>query len=286
MDEHDDAAHGQKSFSDRMLAGVPARWRLAIQVLPIVAVLIAAKFIFHSTGADFIELTTLLGSVVAATVFLLGFLLAGTLTDYKESERLPGELAGSMEAIADECLITYQNKGEPAEHAVLYVADFVSAVHRWFYRAERTTAVMERLSRMNDIFLRFESLTQPNFIVRMKQEQSAVRKVIMRIDTIRDTSFVSAGYTIAEIATAMLFIGLLFAKFGALHEALFYIAALGFFMSYLMALIRDLDNPFGFTRGAGSAEVSIKPIADLDEKLSARVAALRARPATPGEAAV
>jgi hypothetical protein len=265
------------SSVDRAISRVPARWKLAVKVLPVVALLVLAKLIIHVAEADFIELTTLLGSVVAATVFLLGFLLAGTLTDYKESERLPGELASSIEALADECFITLKNKGgETVESAVLYVAEFAAAVHRWFYREERTRAIMERLTGMNDHFLNFESLTQPNFIVRMKQEQSTIRRIITRIDTIRDTSFVSAGYTIAEIATALLFIGLLLTDIEPFYEALFYVIAIGFFMTYLIALIRDLDNPFNYARDAGeAAEVSIKPIADLAEKLRARASELR-----------
>jgi hypothetical protein len=106
----------------------------------------------------------------------------------------------------------------------------------------------------------------------MKQEQNTIRRIITRIDTIRDTSFVSAGYTIAELATAFLFLGLLLTDIEPFWEALFYVIAIGFFMTYLIALIRDLDNPFSFARDddAEAADVSIKPIADLAEKLRVR----------------
>jgi hypothetical protein len=258
---------------DDFLKHVPDRWKVAVKVLPIVGLLAIIKLAIHLTHTDFIELTTLLGSVVAATIFLLAFLLAGTLADYKESERLPGELASSIEALSDECVITMKNKGgKAAEDAVLYVADFASAVHRWFFRDERTYAIMDRITGMNNIFLEFETLTQANFIVRMKQEQSTIRKIITRIDTIRDTSFVSAGYTIAELATALLFLGLLLTDIEPFLEALFYVIAIGFFMTYLIFLIRDLDNPFSFARNddTEAADVSIKPIVDLSETLSAR----------------
>jgi len=66
----------------------------------------------------------------------------------------------------------------------------------------------------------------------------------------------------------MLFIGFLLAGSGPFIEAPFYIIAIGFFVTYLIALIRDLDNPFSFD-GTESADVSIKPIADLAQKLSA-----------------
>jgi hypothetical protein len=143
------------------------KWSLALRLLPLILALLGAKLVIHLLDADFITLTTLFGSVVAANVFLLGFLLAGTLSDYKESERLPGELASSIETIADEFTITLKNKGaSEAGAGFAYMADFASAVHRWFYKDERTAAIMERISGMNDLFLALEPLTQPNFIVR------------------------------------------------------------------------------------------------------------------------
>jgi hypothetical protein len=257
---------------DQVAGLVPTKWALAVKTLPFVLVLCLAKVAIDLTNAHFIELSTLIGSMVAAAVFLLGFLLAGTLADYKESERLPGELASSLETLSDECTITVKNKGAGAAAAGLaYVADLTAAIHRWFYRRERTRDIMEQITGLNDTFLAFEALTQPNFIVRMKQEQSNVRRIITRIDTIRDTSFVSSAYTIAELAVGFVLVGLILTKIEPLYEALFYIGVLGFFLVYLILLIRDLDNPFNYSETSQSADVSIKPIADLDAKLSARV---------------
>lgn len=52
----------------------------------------------------------------------------------------------------------------------------------------------------------FESLARANFIVRMKQEQSTIPGILIRIHTARETSFVSSGYAIAEAAMAFLII--------------------------------------------------------------------------------
>lgn len=37
--------------------------------------------------------------MVASTIFLLGFLLNGVLTDFKESEKIPAELATSLQTL-------------------------------------------------------------------------------------------------------------------------------------------------------------------------------------------
>lgn len=257
------------------------RWAIAIKIAPILLVLVGLRAAVEAMDASFIDLTTLFGSMVAANVFVLGFLLAGTLADYKESERLPGELASSIETITDECLITYRNKSAPeAQGAVVYMADLSSAVGRWFHKKERTKDLLNRVSGMNAFLLSFESLTQPNFIVRMKQEQNTIRRMILRIDAIRDTPFLSVGYSMSYLGTAALLVGLLFANIEPYYEAMFYLVTIGFLMIYLTVLIQDIDNPFDHYMG-GAAHVSLKPIADLEEKLRGYAEEVGAVP-TPG----
>ena len=258
-------------------------WALALRILPIVIVLVAAKGVIDVADLSFIDLTTLFGSVIAANVFVLGFLLAGTLSDYKESERLPADLASSVETIADECRITFKNKGtKAAADSVLYMAEFASSLSRWFHKEERTSAMLTRVEGMNDIFLEFESLTQPNFIVRLKQEQNSIRRMILRIDAIRDTDFLPAGYILSYAGTTGLLFGIMFANIEPFWEAMFYVAAVGFLMLYLTLLIRDIDNPFDYYMdGLQGAQVSLKPITDMEERMLAYAQAVTGESAVP-----
>lgn len=260
-------------------------WSIALRIAPIVAALVGAKAIVDVAGASFIDLTTLFGSVIAANVFVLGFLLAGTLADYKESERLPGELAASIEAIVDECLITLKNKGaREARDAVVYMSELAAILSRWFYKEERTKTLVAKVTGMNEFFRTFESLTQPNFIVRMKQEQNNIRRIILRIDAIRDTEFLPAGYVMSYTGTAALLFGILFANIEPYWEAMFYMAAVGFLMIYLTVLIRDIDNPFDHYMGGGqSAHVSLKSITELGERLSGYAAEVTSAPLSATE---
>ena len=52
---------------------------------------------------------------------------------------------------------------------------------------------------LNEPFLAFTPLVQPGFVTRLKSEQAAIRKALVRIDAMRTTSFVAAGYVIAEL---------------------------------------------------------------------------------------
>jgi hypothetical protein len=100
--------------------------------------------------------------------------------------------------------------------------------------------------------------------------------MILRIDAIRDTPFLSVGYSVSYIGTGALLLGLVFANVEPFYEAMFYVAAIGFLMMYLSLLIKDVDNPFGhYADGGESADVSLKPISDIAHKLRATVTELQ-----------
>lgn len=247
------------------------KWHLTLKVLPIVILVIILKLLAHQFTLEFISLNPLFTGIVTANIFLLGFLIAGVLSDYKESEKLPGDLASSIETIVDECIIIYKNKkAKPAQECLGHTLDMTNSINNWFHKKERTRALMDKLSAFNDFFLAFESLTQANFIARLKQEQSAIRRMLIRIHTIRETSFVSSGYAIAEAIALILAIGLIFVKIDPFYEALFFVGAITFLQIYMILLIKDLDNPFEYY-GEGPDEISLKPLEDLKFRIEEKI---------------
>ena len=181
-----------------------SKWSLLLKTLPFLAVVVALKYGVHFLGWEVLTVSPLFSAIVSANIFLLGFLLAGVLSDYKESERLPGEVASGLEALTDEVVILYRNKRAPEAKACLeHIRLLAVSILDWFHKKQKNAAVMANLRELNQYFLAFEPLTQANFIVRMKQEQGALRRSITRIHTIRDTNFVSGGYAIAEATTAL-----------------------------------------------------------------------------------
>lgn len=90
--------------------GFRKKWHILIIITPILLATLALKFVFHYFDLEIISLNALFVSMVAATTFLIGFLITGVLSDYKESEKIPGDLASSLEAIYDEAYILNMNK--------------------------------------------------------------------------------------------------------------------------------------------------------------------------------
>jgi predicted membrane chloride channel (bestrophin family) len=245
------------------------KWKLTRRVVPIVGGIILLKLLAHQMGWEFLTLNSLFGAIISANVFLVGFLISGVLVDYKEAEKIPGELSCSLEVLTDECYITYKNKKTKlAKRMMDHIHALTASIILWLHKKEKTDHVLTAITKLNDYFLALESLTQANFIVRLKNEQNNLRRLITRIHTIRETSFNPAGYAIAEIISTVLCIGLIFTKIDPYYESIFFVAFVSFILIYMVFLIKDLDNPFGYYEKETFAdEVSLKPLFDLEKRI-------------------
>lgn len=97
-----------------------------------------------------------------------------------------------------------------------------------------------------------------------------------------------AGYAIAQMAAGLIVIGLLFVDINPASDALFILCIITFLLVYIIALIKDLDDPYEYNADgseAGAAEVSLKPIERLEERLSKRIAALESEHSVQSEQA-
>lgn len=246
------------------------KWSIAIRILPLVILVAILKFLSHRLGFEVMELNALFTSLVAGTIFLIGFLINGVLSDYKESEKIPSELAASLRTIFDDTFTIYKVKNsDTADQFIKFQKAFIKSMIDWFYKRERTKSILNKISRMNDYFIEFDKEgIQANYIIKMKNEQNSLRKIILRIDTIRDTAFVGSAYAIVEAMGFLTAFGLLIIKIEPFYASLFLTLLITFLISYMFLLIKDLDNPFEYSiKGESGQEISLKPIHDFEREI-------------------
>lgn len=80
----------------------PSVWKLMVTTLPLVAAVVGVKVLLKNV-ADYqgsVEFSDI-AAVLTAVAFLIGFMLAGTMSDYKEAEKIPGDLACALEAVEE-----------------------------------------------------------------------------------------------------------------------------------------------------------------------------------------
>lgn len=246
------------------------KWSIAIKIIPFVAAIGGLKFLFHWQNWEVLELNALFTSLVAGTVFLIGFLISGVLSDYKESEKLPSELAASLRTLHDDTYtLAKAHNAQSAEAFLVYQKELYYDLINWFYKRTRTVAMLKKISDINEHIIAFEKEgIQVNYIVRLKNEQNSLRKMILRIDTVRDTDFIGSAYAIVEVMGLVIAFGLIIIDIEPFYASLFFTTLVTFLVTYMFLLIHDLDNPFDYSvKGESGTEVSLKPLYDLEVAL-------------------
>lgn len=248
---------------------IKTKWKLAFNTIPFIFGVILIKLVIHHYNIEFLSLNALFTALISANIFLIGFLISGTLSDYKESEKLPGDIANAIQSMSDEAFIVLQNKNsKEAKDYIKHLINLAEELNNWFHKKTKTEQIYYLIFQLNEYHLKFEPLTQANFIVRMKNEQNNLRRIVTRIHTIRETSFLGAGYAIAEIITGIIIFGLVFLKLDPFHEKMYFVSFVSFILIYMIFFIKDLDNPFSYYQNDGLVEeVSLKPVLDVKDRL-------------------
>jgi hypothetical protein len=210
-----------------------------------VLAIVLAKLLVHELGWEFISLSSIYTSAVAGGIFVIGLIVAGTLSDYKESDRVPAELSAALENIYRDCVAIKETLPtfdlETLRERVLAI---VSA-----FRADLSSSesrlCLAAIEELSPSFLELERLEVPaNYIVRLRGEQGAIRRSVLRVYHVQRTEFLPSAYILVTAIVALITAVALFTDIGALDDSLPIVAFLSFFFIYLVRLLKVLDTPF------------------------------------------
>lgn len=250
------------------------KWAIVYRVIPFIVIIAILKFVAHNFGLELMELNALFTSLVAGTIFIIGFLVSGVLSDYKEAEKIPGELTASLKTMFDDTYTILKGKNSPTAQKFLeFQNSLVGSILDWFYKKERTKTILAKLNEINDFLVQLENEgIQANYIIKLKNEQNIIRRIILRIDTIRDTEFVGSAYAILEAMGVLIAIGLIIIDIEPFYASLFFTLLVTFLIVYMFFLISDLDNPFDYSvKGERGTEISLKLIREHKEFLETQI---------------
>jgi len=75
------------------------KYMLVLKALGIVAILLVVKLIVDRFNLDVIAVSPVITGIVAGVIFTIAIIFTGVLSDYKESEKIPGDLASSIKSL-------------------------------------------------------------------------------------------------------------------------------------------------------------------------------------------
>ena len=250
------------------------RWRLFILIIRISFAsvgFVLLRTLVNLVGLDVLEVSPLLSSLVAATVFLLGFLLNGVLSDYKESEKLPGEISTSLFVLAKEIkAIPVHTPGALVKEDVQAIYYLCLSIIRWIKGEISTDEVMANYSLTHDHSVRASSwLNDSTLKGRLMAEMALILRAVNRIEVIRETDFATIVYLLAYVASGVLCTGLTLIKGDSTsyYNNNFFLFSLSWILIFILHLISDLDNPFGFGDKSSAEDVDLAILETTQSRL-------------------
>ena len=193
-----------------------ARWRLLVSTLPWVLLLIAVTALRDdvlgiSGLVDFSDI----GAILTGAALIIGLMLAGVIADFKESERLPAELAATLETMGDAIQSAHAGGKAGDLGDLLHDYDAVSArVENWFLNENTSEDCYQAIEEITFLTARLEqSGAAPGYLARLLAEQHNLRRTVARIDTIRTTTFIQPGYALLDLFVGTVLVLLVMANF-------------------------------------------------------------------------
>lgn len=259
-----------KIFSMNLL-----KWKLVYQSLPfaigILLIKIALIYFFNFNG--FLEIQEI-RLVFTSGVFLIGFMLAGTLSDYKESEKIPGEIATALETIEETSVAIAIKTNTSIKTVRLQVLEMGEMIYSWLYRKNTEYDVHQTLSQYNQTIHSLEAAGgAPPIIGRLLIRLGDLRQLVTRTNVISKTGFLSTGYALLELLIVIVSMLLLMLNFKTTVSEVAIIVIIELIYVYMYKLIVDIDDPFEYEedQATGAAEVTLFPIENYIQRLNERI---------------
>jgi hypothetical protein len=228
-----------------MLTKALANYRVAVEAAVVVAVLVAIRAILWGLGVEGMDVSPLASSIVAGGVFVMGLVVAGTLSDYRDAERAPTDLAAGLYAVLRECESMHAVWGIGNLPALRQRLIAIVVTLRADINAGSTRECQAAIEDLSQSFLELENTDVPaNYIVRLRQEQAGLRKSLLRVYHIQREEFLPSAMAMIISLVVVILLVVMFTNLGGFAESLVTLAFLAFFFLYLLRLLTVINKPF------------------------------------------
>lgn len=222
-----------------------AHYRIFIITVIITAVIIAAKYVLHSFGLELIVLGSLHGSVISGVIFVIGFILSATISDYKEAERIPAEIASTIEDMNEDVISIHQNYPEFDLAGYQKQLKMVAKSLAGDLRSSKSDAAKTELYALGRLHAAMEKSGVPaNFIVKLKQQQASLTRHLFRVNYIQKITFIPSSIILAWSIVSIAIALLVFTEVEPFVGGVVITGAISFIMVYVLQLITVIKTPY------------------------------------------
>jgi hypothetical protein len=251
------------------------KWGIILKALVIVLVLLGVRTMINILGYDTVPITPIVGAFITGAIFTIAVIFTGTFTDFKESEKIAGDMASALKALYNDSIVIPLEDQTPLVTMRSHIRALLNTINASFmennFNPRAINHAMDIVT--DDIRVLGKLNVAPPTLAKLRIELGALDKLVNRVDVITRTDFIPAAYAIAEIATAAVILVMLFVKNDPYLEGSVIFVFLSLMLIALVFLIKDMDNPFEFHQGT-SADVDIDTLLNLGTYFEEREAKL------------
>jgi hypothetical protein len=253
-----------------------SKFHLFFSVMPLVLLSAAIKAGVHFAGWEFIpkDMTSFFPSILTGIIFIMGFILAGVIADYKESEKIPNEITSALYIMWQEAYIAWKNYQNPGAKTLQEkIKQFVPILKKDFF-LERNNKIFDMLESFNDDFAEMDLNVAPPLMGRLRTEQANIKKMLSRIDIIKDTDFVPSVFVSIKVITVLFILMYCFlqADPNTWWGGIILVSIFTFVIFSIILLIADMEDPFEYDEDIDedikSDEVSLTVLEKFHERIN------------------
>lgn len=243
------------------------KWRLFLSVLPFTALFGLAKVALHRQGWEPWAFDSLTGALFGAATFVIAFVLSATLSDYRASEDMVLQVVNAVEAMADINRLSAASQasynGEPLRQQL---ATLLGAIEGWLRNSLTREQLERNLDGVHPLLAELKREGEGSAAKDCLAELGRLRLLIQRMHVNRSTCFLGPAYAMLEIFLVAAVAALLLIRADLFDEILVVSCMLFTSFTYLLLLIRDLDNPFQYD-GSSCVDADLTPLSTARERL-------------------
>ena len=253
------------------------KWGVLRKALAIVIVLFAVRTVIFILGYDTVPINPVVGAFITGLLFTIAVIFTGTFTDFKESEKIAGDMAAAVKALYNDSIVIPLEDETPLVTMRSHIRALLDTINASFlennFNPPAINHAMDIIT--DDIRVLSKLNVAAPTIAKLRVEMGALDKLVNRVDVIIRTEFIPAAYAAAEVSIATIIVVMLFLDSGQRYlEGSVIFMFLSLILIALLMLIKDMDNPFQFQKGT-SADVDINTLLNLGQYFEEREARLK-----------
>ncbi len=226
------------------------RFKLFFQAGFIAVIVLLLKITADHFGFGVITINTLTGTFFGGVFFTISIVFTGAMADFKEAEKIPGEMAVLLKAIHTDAMLipTKEEDSGTAKDIIGHIGNLLSTINanlrgnHW-----HKSQLDEEINKINqDIIDLWAKGASPTPLMKLRDNLTNIDRLSHRLDYIAYTTGISGAYIICDLSLAAVLILFVLAKneWGAGGLVLF--ALIAFVLTAIVQLIHDIDNPFEY----------------------------------------